>query len=116
MRPRLTEDILAYATDPAAQPQRLAGMQACRDTALSHWFDPTQFGASITVSDYEEVREALGIAQWNVIGNSYDTTVAMTFAALNAGTIRTLPRQGGFRARSHRSDHRIGAGSTPSRA
>jgi pimeloyl-ACP methyl ester carboxylesterase len=44
----------------------------------------------VTAEDFDWVRQALGITQWNVYGESYGTTVAMTLAARHRSTVRTL--------------------------
>ncbi len=41
------------------------------------------------MEDFDQVRQALGIARWNVVGESYGTTVAMTLMARHPGTIRS---------------------------
>src|SRR5260221_1749433 len=46
------------------------------------------FGTSVTVADFEWVRQALGIERWNVYGESYGTTVAMTLVASHPETVR----------------------------
>ena len=63
---------------------------ACRDEALRHGIALTDFGTRVTVEDFEWVRRALGIGHWNVYGESYGTTVAMTLAALHPGAIRSV--------------------------
>jgi len=44
----------------------------------------------VTVEDFEWVRRALGIKQWNVYGESCGTTVAMTLAATHPDAVRSL--------------------------
>ncbi len=92
LNPRLLRDTLAVATDqgPEAARHRREGDQACRDSATRRGIDLTNFGTQVTTEDFEWVRRALGIGQWNVYGESYGTTVAMTLAARHPDTIRSL--------------------------
>jgi pimeloyl-ACP methyl ester carboxylesterase len=62
---------------------------ACRDEARARGIDLDDFGTATTVDDFDQVRQALGIARWNVVGESYGTTVAMTLMARYPGTIRS---------------------------
>ena len=62
---------------------------ACHDELLGGGVDPDSFGTATTVEDYEWVRRALGVARWNVVGESYGTTVAMTLLAHYPDTIRS---------------------------
>jgi pimeloyl-ACP methyl ester carboxylesterase len=77
----LTEDALA---------KRRAVYQSCRDEAVARGIDLNDFGTTITVADFERVRRALGIERWNVYGESYGTTVAMTLLALHPETVRSV--------------------------
>src|SRR5262249_46190935 len=62
----------------------------CRDEAIRLGVDLTHFGTPVTVEDFDWVRRALGIARWNLYGESYGTTVAMSLAALHTETVRSL--------------------------
>jgi pimeloyl-ACP methyl ester carboxylesterase len=63
---------------------------ACRDAVKADGIDLNDFGTTVTAEDFDWVRQALGVAQWNVYGESYGTTVAMTLAARHPTTVRTL--------------------------
>jgi pimeloyl-ACP methyl ester carboxylesterase len=82
---------VAVATDPSddALARRLTVYATCRDEAAARGFDLKDFGTSVTVADFESVRRALGVERWNVYGESYGTTVAMTLVALHPETVRT---------------------------
>lgn len=82
---------VAVATDPTddALAKRRALYAACRAEATAHGFDLNDFGTSVTVADFEWVRRALGVKRWNVYGESYGTTVAMTLIALHPDTVRS---------------------------
>ena len=81
---------VAIATNPTddALAKRRRVYAACRAEAIAHGFDLKDFGTSVTVADFEQVRRALGIKRWNVYGKSYGTTVAMTLVALHPETVR----------------------------
>jgi pimeloyl-ACP methyl ester carboxylesterase len=87
----LLDAAIAVATDPNADAlaKRRAVYAACRAEATAHDFDLKDFGTSVTVADFEWVRRALGIERWNVYGESYGTTVAMTLLALHPDTVRS---------------------------
>ncbi len=80
----------AISTDPSPDSlaKRRTAYAACRAEATAHGVDLKDFGTSVTVADFEWVRRALGIERWNVYGESYGTTVAMTLVALHPDTVR----------------------------
>ena len=82
--------IAAVATGPEAEMQarRRAVYAACREQAAAQGIDLKDFGTSVTVEDFNTVRQALGVARWNVFGVSYGTTVAMTLMARYPETVR----------------------------
>jgi pimeloyl-ACP methyl ester carboxylesterase len=87
----LLEATLAVAAEDTADAmdKRRAAYFACRDQAIRRGIDLANFGTSVTVEDFEWVRQALGIERWNVYGESYGTTVAMTLLALHPGAVRS---------------------------
>lgn len=88
----LLDASLAVATDPSddALAKRRAVYAACRAEATARGFDLMDFGTHVTVADFEWVRRALGIERWNVYGESYGTTVAMTLVAAHPETVRAV--------------------------
>jgi len=87
----LLEATLAVAAEDTADVmvKRRAAFIACRNQAIRRGIDLTDFGTSVTAEDFEWVRQALGIERWNVYGESYGTTVAMTLLALHPGAVRS---------------------------
>jgi pimeloyl-ACP methyl ester carboxylesterase len=69
---------------------RQATYLACRDQAIGRGLDLRDFGTRVTAEDLEWVRKALQIERWNIYGESYGTTVAMTLVALHPDTVRTV--------------------------
>jgi pimeloyl-ACP methyl ester carboxylesterase len=84
----LADALVEAAIDPAAEERRRALFAACRADAAARGIDLAGFGTPVTVEDFERVRQALGIARWNLFGVSYGTTVAMTLMARHPETIR----------------------------
>ena len=91
MQGDLVNTMLAVATDatPEALASDRAAHAACREMIRAHDIDLDTFGTVATADDYEWVRRALGISRWNVIGESYGTTVAMTLLARHPAAIRS---------------------------
>ena len=104
MQNRLLEIKVAAAADtPGDGPLwQKAAFMACRTEAVVRGLDPDEFGTSVTAADFEWVRQALGIARWNVYGESYGATVAMTLMASHPETIRSAVSRLGLSARSGR--------------
>lgn len=80
------------AIEPTAEMQakRRAAFMACRAEAFAGGIDLKDFGTAVTVQDFNTVRQALGVKQWNVFGVSYGTTVAMTLLARYPESVRSI--------------------------
>ncbi len=63
---------------------------ACRDDIIAQGADLNGYGTRRTVADMETLREALGIDQWNVMGVSYGTTVALDYVRQHPDRTRAL--------------------------
>ena len=91
MQGELVNGMLAVATNPTLE--ALAADRAvhiaCRDAVRAHGVDLDTFGTVATSEDYEWVRRALAITRWNVVGESYGTTVAMTLLTRHPETVRS---------------------------
>lgn len=87
----LVNAMLAVVVNPTreALAESRAAHAACHASMRARGIDPDTFGTAVTVEDYEWVRRALGIARWNVVGESYGTTVAMTLLARHPESVRT---------------------------
>ncbi len=88
----LLEKTVAVAENASreAQAVRRAAYEACHDEVVMRGFDLRNFGTRVTVEDFEQVRQALGIERWNVYGESYGTVVAMTLETLHPETVRSV--------------------------
>ncbi len=87
----LVKAMLAVVTEPtdAALAAAQAAHAACRDAIRARGIDLDDFGTRTTVEDFDWVRRALGVPRWNVIGESYGTTVAMTMLARHPESMRS---------------------------
>ncbi len=56
--------------------------------------DPRQYVTPVAVRDFERVREALGVAQWNLYGVSYGTRVAQSYMRNYPASVRTAVLDG----------------------
>ena len=67
----LEADITAVADMSEDQVARSWAMYlACRDVATGGGIDFNDFGTTVTAEDFDWVRQALGVTQWNVYGES----------------------------------------------
>jgi pimeloyl-ACP methyl ester carboxylesterase len=80
---------IAVANTEEELARRQAAYLACRGQAIGRGLDLKDFGTRVTVEDFEWVRQALHVERWNVYGESYGTTVAMTLVALHPDAIRS---------------------------
>ena len=88
---KLLDATLSLSEDGASAVEaRHVAFDACRQEAFSRGIDLSNFGTRVTADDFESVRRALNIAQWNLYGESYGTDVAMTLAALHPATVRSV--------------------------
>jgi pimeloyl-ACP methyl ester carboxylesterase len=89
---KLLDTTLTFAASVTEQAlaARQSAYLACRDQAIGRGLDPRDFGTRVTVEDFEQVRQALRIERWNVYGESYGTTVAMTLVALHPDAVRSV--------------------------
>ncbi|MFK8082614.1 MAG: alpha/beta fold hydrolase [Granulosicoccus sp.] len=75
---------LGLDTDPGKISQLAADCLASLDA------DPRLFTTSIAVKDLENVRQQLGISQWNLYGISYGTRVAMHYLRRYPDAVRSI--------------------------
>jgi pimeloyl-ACP methyl ester carboxylesterase len=76
---------------PAMMMSRIAeALGRCRTRLAGMGIDLNQYQTNAAADDVEDVRRALGIAQWNLLGGSYGTRLALEVARRHPGGIRTL--------------------------
>lgn len=89
--PQAFLDVLAADLAPAASVEAQAEIErGCRAAMLAAGADLDGYGTRETVADMETLRDALGIAEWNVMGVSYGTTVALDYVRLHPERIRAV--------------------------
>lgn len=83
---------LAPAVDPA---QALVRLKDCREALqrLPHG-DLRFYTTTLAMQDLDAVREALGVAQWNLVGGSYGTRAALEYARLFPDRVRRMVLDG----------------------
>lgn len=60
----------------------------CRAKMLAEGLDFAAYNSSATVEDAEDLRHALGIAQWNLYGISYGSLVGLEYLRRHPGSVR----------------------------
>lgn len=86
---------LPDATDPAApMPDREALKRMALDCLAKLDADVAHYTTRDYVADLEAVREALAIQQWNLVGGSYGTRVALSYLQAHPTRIRTAVLDG----------------------
>ena len=66
-----------------------AAYAACRPKMQAQGVDLTNFNSTVTVEDAEDLRRALGIAQWNVYGISYGSLVGLEYLRRHPESLRS---------------------------
>jgi pimeloyl-ACP methyl ester carboxylesterase len=81
---------LQQAAPPAreALDRGKAAFTACRPKMLAQGFDFSAYNSTATVEDAEDLRRALGVAQWNVYGISYGTLVGLEYLRRHPDSVR----------------------------
>ena len=76
---------------------------ACKDEMLSRNIDLGAFGYREVAADFNDVREALGYNQWNIVGHSYGASVAEAIMRDYPESIRSVTLSSpSFIASSHK--------------
>jgi pimeloyl-ACP methyl ester carboxylesterase len=87
----LQKRLLQRELSPEEQDRQwLAAVASCRQRLLSEGFDLSVFGSAESAADIEDLRRALGYAQWNLYGISYGTRLALRVARDDADGVRSL--------------------------
>lgn len=68
----------------------------CRESLRQRGVDPTRYGSAATAADLDELRAALGYAEWNLLGISYGTRLALTALRDRPGAIRSVVLDSAF--------------------
>ena len=62
----------------------------CRQSVVAKGADPADYNTTENAADFADLRRALGIEQWNVIGASYGTDLALTYMREHPRGIRSV--------------------------
>jgi pimeloyl-ACP methyl ester carboxylesterase len=62
----------------------------CRAGVVAKGANPADYNTTENAADFADLRRALGIAQWNVIGASYGTDLALTYMREHPEGIRSV--------------------------
>ncbi|MBX3084669.1 MAG: alpha/beta fold hydrolase [Anaerolineae bacterium] len=68
----------------------VAGAAACRDRLQNEGITIAAYNSLQSAADFEELRQALGYAQWNLYGTSYGALLAQIMMKLYPDTIRSV--------------------------
>ncbi len=72
-------------------PERIAVAEACRDELLADGFDLSAWNSTTSGLDVEDLRQVLGIEEWNLLGVSYGTRLALgIMRATNGEGLRSV--------------------------
>ena len=74
----------------ATKRAHFAASRACRDELIATGADLSAYNSSESVADLADLRKALGIARWNVYGNSFGTYTAQTLMRADPEGIRSV--------------------------
>ncbi|MEU9233970.1 alpha/beta fold hydrolase [Streptomyces subrutilus] len=68
----------------------LKAVKDCRDRLTADGADLSAYNTTENAADFADLREALGIPQWNVYGYSYGSNLALTYLRLHPEGIRAV--------------------------
>ena len=80
----------AVQNQPEALIDQAAYLQQAKNCLQQLPYDARFFTTSLAINDFELVRKALNISQWNLLGVSYGTRVAQHYLRRHPEAIRTL--------------------------
>lgn len=90
--PELSKTLVALqqAAPPAreALDRSKAAFAACQPKMLAQGFDFGAYNSTATVEDAEDLRRALGVAQWDVYGISYGSLVGLEYLRRHPDSVR----------------------------
>jgi pimeloyl-ACP methyl ester carboxylesterase len=84
-------DDAAKNDEALSEDAQVTRVAACRDSLTG---DPQFYNTDAEVKDFEAVRRALGVEQWNLYGGSYGTRVALEYMRTHEDAIRTVTLDG----------------------
>ncbi|GHE25773.1 alpha/beta fold hydrolase [Streptomyces vinaceus] len=86
---------LGLAQDsPATERLHVEATKACRDKLAARGIDLAAYNDTESAADYEALRAALGVEQWNLYGISYGTQLALVYMRLHPEGLRSVGLDG----------------------
>ncbi len=79
---------------PSTERLHVAATKACRDRLAAQGTDLAAYNDTESAADYEDLRAALGLKQWNLYGISYGTHLALVYMRLHPGGLRSVALDG----------------------
>ncbi|WP_078913348.1 MULTISPECIES: alpha/beta fold hydrolase [unclassified Streptomyces] len=75
---------------PSTERLHVEATKACRDELAARGIDLGAYNDTESAADYEDLRKALGIEQWNLYGISYGTHLALVYMRLHPDGLRSV--------------------------
>ncbi|MFJ9342294.1 alpha/beta fold hydrolase [Streptomyces sp. NPDC101733] len=79
---------------PSTERLHVEATKACRDRLAARGIDLSAYNDTESAADYDDLRAALGIKQWNVYAISYGTHLALVSMRLHPDGIRSVALDG----------------------
>ncbi|MFD0265154.1 alpha/beta fold hydrolase [Streptomyces sp. NPDC127106] len=79
---------------PSTERLHVEATKACRDRLAGRGLDLSAYNDTESAADYEDLRKALGIKQWNLYGISYGTHLALVYMRLHPEGLRSVGLDG----------------------
>ncbi|WP_374773982.1 alpha/beta hydrolase [Streptomyces sp. NBC_01310] len=75
---------------PSTERLHVEATKACRDQLAGRGVDLSAYNDTQSAADYEDLRAALGVKQWNLYGISYGTHLALAYMRLHPEGLRSV--------------------------
>ncbi|MFD9407975.1 alpha/beta fold hydrolase [Streptomyces sp. NPDC059989] len=79
---------------PSTERLHVDATKACRDKLVGSGIDLSAYNDTESAADYDDLRTALGIKQWNLYGISYGTNLALVYMRLHPEGLRSVGLDG----------------------
>ncbi|UQX03722.1 alpha/beta hydrolase [Streptomyces sp. RerS4] len=79
---------------PSTERLHVEATKACRDKLVGSGIDLSAYNDTESAADYDDLRKALGIEQWNLYGISYGTNLALVSMRLHPDGLRSVGLDG----------------------
>ncbi len=79
---------------PSTERLHVEATKACRDRLAARGIDLAAYNDTESAADYEDLRAALGVKQWNLFGISYGTHLALVYMRLHPEGLRSVGLDG----------------------